>query len=35
MDELKTNVDGLRVTGNQGKTIGIVRNRDVIAALAP
>jgi glycine betaine/proline transport system ATP-binding protein len=35
MDELKTNVDGLRVTGNEGKTIGIVRNRDVIAALAP
>lgn len=35
MGELKSNVEGLRVTSDTGRTIGIVRNRDVIAALAP
>jgi glycine betaine/proline transport system ATP-binding protein len=35
MDELKKNVNGLRVTCELGKTVGIVRNRDVVAALAP
>jgi glycine betaine/proline transport system ATP-binding protein len=34
MAGLKQNVDGLRVTGSAGDTVGIVRNRDVIAALA-
>ncbi len=35
MDALTQNVDGLRVTCEAGNTVGIVRNRDVIAALAP
>nr|MBX2805484.1 ATP-binding cassette domain-containing protein [Hyphomicrobiales bacterium] len=35
MDELKKNINGLRVTCKSGKTVGIVRNRDVVAALAP
>lgn len=34
MGELKNNVEGLRVTCEAGQTVGIVRNRDVIAALA-
>jgi glycine betaine/proline transport system ATP-binding protein len=33
MAKLKQNVNGLRVTGETGETLGIVRNRDVIAAL--
>ncbi len=34
MAKLKRNVNGLRVTGEAGETLGIVRNRDVISALA-
>jgi glycine betaine/proline transport system ATP-binding protein len=34
MAKLKQNVNGLRVTGEGGETVGIVRNRDIIAALA-
>jgi hypothetical protein len=34
MAKLKLNVNGLRVTGEAGETVGIVRNRDIIAALA-
>jgi glycine betaine/proline transport system ATP-binding protein len=33
MAQLKQNVSGLRVTDESGETLGIVRNRDVIAAL--
>jgi glycine betaine/proline transport system ATP-binding protein len=33
MAKLKQNVSGLRVTDESGETLGIVRNRDVIAAL--
>ena len=33
MAKLKQNVNGLRVTDESGETLGIVRNRDVIAAL--
>jgi glycine betaine/proline transport system ATP-binding protein len=33
MAKLKQNVSGLRVTDESGQTLGIVRNRDVIAAL--
>jgi glycine betaine/proline transport system ATP-binding protein len=34
MAKLKKNVNGLRVTGEEGQTVGVVRNRDIIAALA-
>jgi glycine betaine/proline transport system ATP-binding protein len=34
MAMLKQNVNGLRVTGEAGQPLGVVRNRDVIAALA-
>jgi glycine betaine/proline transport system ATP-binding protein len=33
MAKLKQNVSGLRVTDESGETLGVVRNRDVIAAL--